>query len=84
MSESKKASASGSIDFEQSMAELETLVNALENGELSLEDSLTAFEKGIKLTKACQQQLDQAKQKVSLLVGDGDELHLEDLDNNDE
>lgn len=84
MSENKKVSTPEPIDFEQSMTELETLVNALESGEMSLDDSLSAFEKGIHLTKTCQQQLDQAKQKVSLLVGEGDELHLEDFDNNDE
>ncbi|PMZ30074.1 exodeoxyribonuclease VII small subunit, partial [Pseudomonas sp. GW247-3R2A] len=38
------------LDFEQSLADLQTLVERLENGELSLEDSLTAFEQGIGLT----------------------------------
>lgn len=85
MSEIKKeANTDKPLHFEQSMTELETLVNALEKGEMSLEDALAAFEKGITLTKTCQQQLDQAKQKVLLLVGDGDELHLEDFDHNDE
>jgi len=84
MSTTKPAETAKPINFEQSMSELDELVEALENGELSLEDSLTAFEKGIKLTKTCQQQLDQAQQKVSLLVGDGDDMHLEDFANNDE
>ncbi|MBB1616843.1 exodeoxyribonuclease VII small subunit, partial [Pseudomonas sp. UMC65] len=39
------------LDFEQSLADLQTLVERLENGELSLEDSLTAFEQGIGLTR---------------------------------
>lgn len=43
-----------SLDFEQSLADLQTLVERLENGELSLEDSLTAFEQGIRLTRDCQ------------------------------
>ena len=41
------------LDFEQSLADLQTLVERLENGELSLEDSLTAFEQGIRLTRDC-------------------------------
>ena len=40
------------LDFEQSLADLQTLVERLENGELSLEDSLTAFEQGIGMTRA--------------------------------
>jgi len=83
MSENKKASAAEPVDFEQSMKELDTLVSALENGEMSLEDALSAFEKGVNLTKTCQQQLAEAKQKVSLLVGEGNELQLEDFENNE-
>ena len=49
-----------SLDFEQSLADLQTLVERLENGELSLEDSLTAFELGIRLTRDCQGALAQA------------------------
>ncbi len=41
-------------NFEKSLAELETLVESMESGELSLEDSLAAFEKGVKLTRDCQ------------------------------
>ena len=53
--------------FEQSMLELEQLVDQLERGELTLEASLDAFERGIKLTRACQQALEQAEQRVRLL-----------------
>jgi len=49
MSENKKASATEPVDFEQSMKELDALVSALENGEMSLENALTAFEKGVNL-----------------------------------
>ena len=66
--------------FEDSISQLETLVNALEAGDLSLEESLSTFEQGIKLTKDCQQQLNEAEQKVSLLVGDGDAIQLVDFD----
>ena len=48
------------LDFEQSLTDLQVLVERLENGELSLEDSLTAFEQGIRLTRECQTALAQA------------------------
>ncbi len=56
-------------DFEQSLTELQTLVERLESGELSLEDSLAAFEQGIRLTRECQGALSQAEQKVQILLG---------------
>jgi exodeoxyribonuclease VII small subunit len=55
-------------DFEHSMQELETLVDKLEQGELTLEQSLAAFERGINLTRACQQALDAAEQRVRILT----------------
>lgn len=62
-----------SVDFEQSLADLQALVERLENGELSLEDSLAAFEQGIRLTRDCQDSLTQAEQKVQqLLERDGE------------
>lgn len=67
------------VNFEQSLVELEALVEQMEEGELSLEDSLKAFEKGIKLTRSCQQALKEAEQKVQLLLGDEDKLINEDF-----
>ncbi|MDT3722813.1 exodeoxyribonuclease VII small subunit [Pseudomonas oryzihabitans] len=61
-------------DFEQSLAELQTLVERLESGELSLEDSLGAFEQGIRLTRECQGALAQAEQKVQILLEKDGEL----------
>ena len=61
-------------DFEQSLADLQTLVERLENGELSLEDSLSAFEQGIGLTGDCQAALSQAEQKVQILLERNGEL----------
>lgn len=55
-------------DFEKSLSELEQLVARLENGDLSLEDSLKAFEQGIKLTRECQTMLAKAEQKVQTLI----------------
>jgi exodeoxyribonuclease VII small subunit len=54
--------------FEQSMQELEALVDQLEQGDLPLEQSLAAFERGIKLTRTCQQALDAAEQRVRILT----------------
>jgi exodeoxyribonuclease VII small subunit len=56
------------IDFESALAQLENLVEQMETGELSLEDSLLAFEQGIKLTRECQQALEGAEQKVQMLM----------------
>jgi exodeoxyribonuclease VII small subunit len=54
-------------DFERSMQELEALVDQLEQGDLTLEQSLAAFERGINLTRTCQQALDTAEQRVRIL-----------------
>lgn len=55
-------------NFEKSLQQLEELVERLETGELSLEDSLKTFEQGIKLTRSCQAALQDAEQKVELLL----------------
>ncbi len=57
-----------SIDFEQSLAELNSLVEKMEQGGLSLEDSLQFFEQGINLVRQCQQALSTAEQKVKILT----------------
>ena len=54
--------------LETSLDSLETLVERMESGELTLEDSLQAFEQGVKLTRECQQALSQAEQKVRILL----------------
>lgn len=56
------------IDFEGSLAQLEELVEQLEGGDLSLEKSMAAFEKGVTLTRECQTALKAAEQKVQLLM----------------
>ena len=60
--------AKKSFPFEESLARLESLVEKMESGDLSLEDSLKTFEEGIKLTRECQQALKSAEQKVNLLI----------------
>jgi exodeoxyribonuclease VII small subunit len=58
--------------FEKSLETLEQLVRDLEHGELTLEQSLTAFERGVGLTRDCQQALKSAEQRVEMLVQNGD------------
>lgn len=55
-------------DFERSLAELEAIVDKLEQGDLSLDDSLRHFERGVQLTRVCQGALKQAEQKVEILL----------------
>lgn len=75
-----------SINFEKSLAELEELVETMEKGDLSLEESLKHFERGIALTKTCQKALSEAEQKVSILLEKEDQSTLEPFnpDNNNE
>jgi exodeoxyribonuclease VII small subunit len=54
--------------FEDSLAELEQLVGQLEQGDISLEESLKAFERGVTLTRICQKALQEAEQKVHILI----------------
>ncbi len=54
--------------FEQALSELEAVVEQLESGELSLEQSLQRFERGIALTRACQRSLAEAEQRVKVLM----------------
>jgi exodeoxyribonuclease VII small subunit len=56
------------FNFEQALEDLNTIVTKMEQGGLSLEDSLLHFEKGIALTRECQKALQEAEQKVQILV----------------
>ena len=69
------------FNFESALKNLEQLVSSMENGELSLEDSLKAFEKGIKLTRECQTALKEAEQKIQILIneeGDTEKIKAKD------
>jgi exodeoxyribonuclease VII small subunit len=74
--------AAGEVDFEAALAELEQLVDQMEAGDLSLEASLAAFERGVKLTRQCQAALRSAELRVKQLTRDDtlENLDLEDLD----
>lgn len=57
------------MDFEKKLGRLEEIVEKMETGELSLEESLKLFEEGVKLSRECNVQLSEAEQKVKLLLG---------------
>ena len=56
--------------FEEAMERLENIVESLESGDLSLEESLKIFEEGMKLANFCSKKLEEAEQKVSMLIKD--------------
>ena len=58
--------------FEESVKELEKIVTELERGDISLDESIALFEKGMKLSKSLEKMLDTAEKKVTQLVADGD------------
>ena len=71
---------SGDKKFESALEELEEVVEQLESGELSLEDSLTAFEKGVGLVRFCNQKLNEVEKKIEMLVKDKEgKLQLKEL-----
>ena len=74
---SDEQSNDAEVDFESALKELETLVSRMESGELSLDESLKAFERGIELTRKCQSSLEAAELKVQTLTKDKE---LEDSD----
>ncbi len=57
-------------NFESDLQELENLVEKMEDGELSLEESLVHFERGIALTRSCQKALTEAEQKIQILLAE--------------
>lgn len=56
------------LDFERSLEELERLVERMEDGELSLDDSIASYERGTRLGRLCQQALDEAEQRIQVLA----------------
>ena len=71
------------INLEKSLADLEKLVEELESGDLPLEKAMKKFEEGIKLTRGCQAALQEAEQKVEILLQSADEESLEDFEAED-
>ena len=68
------------LSFEQSLTELEQIVQNLEQGELSLEESMTLFERGLNLSKISQNKLQDAEQKIKILLEQNNESALTDFE----
>ena len=78
----KNETPSKQLSFESAMAELEQLVEKMESGDLTLDESLKAFERGVVLTRLCQAELKNAELKVQQLNSDG-ELEALEIDSPD-
>ena len=74
-----KAAKEAPPDFETAMRDLEQLVERLEQGDLPLEESLAAFERGVMLTRLCQTALKEAEQKVEILLKKAGESAVADF-----
>ncbi len=65
------ATAEAELPFEKALSRLEQVVDRLEQGDLELEESLAAFEEGVRLSKRCVSQLDAAEQRIEVLMREG-------------
>lgn len=72
------------FDFEKSMEELEQLVTNMEQGDLTLEQSLKEFERGVELTRHCQKALQEAEQKVEILLQKSGDAELQPFNSDEE
>lgn len=66
--------------FEDGLSDLEAIIAQIEDGSLSLEETVAAYEKGLKLSKSLEQQLGQSRGKLEKLMEDGRREELEDVD----
>jgi exodeoxyribonuclease VII small subunit len=82
--EKNMAAKKKTADFEQSLNALEALVNKMEQGDLTLEESLQSFATGIQLTRECQTRLAEAEQQVTLLQDQQGQIRLSEFDPSDE
>ena len=67
------------INFEETMQELEKIVQELEKGDLNLDDSINKFEEGMKLSKQCSDLLENAEKRITILLKDGEEIKEENF-----
>ena len=72
------------VNLEKSLADLETLIEELESGDLPLEKAMKKFEEGIKLTRGCQTALKEAEQKVEILLKSAGDEALQAFDIDDD
>lgn len=72
------------VDFERSLDELEKLVERMEEGELSLEESLKLYERGMELSKACQKALDAAEKRIRILSEQDGKSELDSFESDED
>ncbi len=70
--------------FEEALSELEEIVSRLDSGELSLDEMLEQFERGIKLVRSCQKFLEQAQKKVEILIADSEKFEFKEWESEEE
>ena len=68
------------LKFEEAMKELETIANDLEKGDLSLEESVAKFEEGMKLSKECNDMIEKAEKKITILLSKDGKIEEENFD----
>lgn len=69
----------GKLNFEESMKKLDEIANQLENGNLNLDESIKKFEEGMALSKRCNEFLNSAEKKITVLLNDGDNVQEEEF-----
>ena len=79
MKKKEEIDESSPESFESAMGQLEVLVSKMESGDLSLEESLEAFEKGVLLTRFCQDQLQKAELKIQELNSKGEIIEIDQV-----
>ena len=67
------------VSFEETMSKLEEIAEELEKGDLNLEESVSKFEEGMKLSKECSNLLEDAEKRITILIKDGDEVQEENF-----
>lgn len=67
------------LNFEEAMKELETIANELEKGDLNLEESVTKFEEGMKLSKQCNDMIQNAEKKITILLKKDEKIEEENF-----
>ncbi len=68
------------MNFEENIEELEKIVTELEKGDLNLDDSIKKFEEGMKLSKKCNEMLEEAEKKITILIKKDDKIEEENFE----
>ena len=73
------AEKKANLDFEKAMEQLEEIAKELEQGDLSLDESVNKFEVGMKLSKQCNELLENAEKRIMVLLNDGNTIKEENF-----